>query len=197
MKIADLSLDKTHFKNFQLFNSFQGTFYFLPCLFEGLRENKKLEEYLLHPGFVYNYLKSGVTSTNNDEKNLQNFKMILKTFEDFNVSSEETDTIFSIFAAILILGEIFFEYSDEDVLKNKDQENIKKIAQLLHVDLHKLQWAFTNYCLTKNGVVIKRRNTVEEAKCIRDVLVNNLYSRLVDYIIFFINNSLTTGRKIL
>ncbi|XP_044266503.1 neither inactivation nor afterpotential protein C isoform X2 [Tribolium madens] len=173
-------------------SSTQGTFYFLYSVFEGLQTNQKLEKYLLNSAFEYKYLKK-YQDTKNDH--LINFEQILKIFEDFELNASEVDTILSIMSSILILGEMSFK-NLETQLENEDKECIEKIAQLLQIDPCKFHWALTNYCLIKRDVIIKRKNTEDDAKSIRDVFVNNLYLRLVDYIVNTINNRLSAGRKI-
>ncbi|XP_064213013.1 neither inactivation nor afterpotential protein C isoform X2 [Tribolium castaneum] len=174
-------------------DSVQGTFYFLYSVYEGLKINKKLEKYLLNSDFEYKYLKKCEDTNDEVKVDLIDFKQMLKFFEDFEFNDSEIDTILSITSAILILGEMSFVEAD---LESGDKECVEKIAQLLQIDPCKFHWALANYCLIKKDVIIRKKNTEDEAKSVRDALANNLYLRLVDYIVNTINNRLSAGRKI-
>lgn len=111
---------------------------------------------------------------------------------DTGFSDEKRDSVYRILAAILVLGEINFKEGSED-----NEEDTQNIADLLSVDEKKLRWALSNYCLIVDGAALKRKHTIGEANNAKEVLANNLYARLVDYIISTINQALAYGRVIL
>lgn len=95
-----------------------------------------------------------------------------------------------------MLGEIEFKDASEKTgICNADEA--VKVAKLLQVDEKKFSWSLVNYCLVKNNVALKKTHSCEEAKRARNVLVNNLYTRLVDYTIGVVNHKLSFGRAIL
>lgn len=70
------------------------------------------------------------------------------------------------------------------------------VAELLGLDPKKFIWALVNYCLIVKGSAMRRKHTREEAKEARDVLVNALYQRLVDWIVNIINYKLAMTRSL-
>jgi myosin heavy subunit len=129
--------------------------------------------------------------------NLSKFKRILKIVEDFQLGEEEMDTIFCIVAAVLTVGEICFRESESEGAVVENSDHIERVGELLKIDPSKFGWALTNYCLVRKGTAIRRRSTVDEARDARDVFANNLYARLVDYIVGVINHKLSFGRAVL
>lgn len=129
--------------------------------------------------------------------NVKKFDIIREILVDFDFTEEQRDTIFSSLAAILILGQIEFQEGEEGSGKITNEEEVQKVADLLKLDGKKFKWTLTNYCLVQQGVAIKRKHSLAEAKTSRDCLANNIYSRLVDYVISVINHKLSYGRVIL
>jgi myosin heavy subunit len=171
-------------------------------IYDGLRENKKLERYHLNPDRQYRYLRVGNDGKSNSPKfnvsrNLSKFKRILKILEDFQLGEEEMDTIFCIVAAVLTVGEIRFRESESEGAVVENSDHIERVGELLKIDPSKFGWALTNYCLVRKGAAVRRRSTVDEARDARDVFANNLYARLVDYIVGVINHKLSLGRAVL
>ncbi|KAJ8934235.1 hypothetical protein NQ314_013494, partial [Rhamnusium bicolor] len=109
---------------------------------------------------------------------------------ELEFSENQINTINSVMAAILNLGEARFCGNENCLAELDNTEVITYFSDLLEIENKKICWALTNYCLIRGGNAIRKRNTCEEARDTRDVLANNLYTRLVDYIIGIINNKL-------
>ncbi|KAJ8975529.1 hypothetical protein NQ317_012039, partial [Molorchus minor] len=104
--------------------------------------------------------------------------------------------VMSVVAAILNLGEIRFHENENNYAEVDSKKPIEHFSDLLDVDNKKMYWVLTNYCHVRNGRAMKKRNTCEEARDLRDALANNLYTKLVDYIVGVINNKLSFGKAI-
>lgn len=160
------------------------------------------EKYRLLPNRSHRYLRSiandsSVTPRNNPEENIQKFEELENILKEYDFSEEQITTTYKILAAILVLGEVKFKGEANECAEIDDDKQVENVALLLNVDTEKLCWSFTNYCLVNKGVAVKKRQTCDEARSARDVLANNLYSRLVDYIVSFVNYKLSYGRTIL
>lgn len=164
-------------------------------------ENRK--KYHLLPNRSHRYLRvpendSSAAPRNDPETNIIKFQEIESVLKEFEFNEEEVETIYNILAAILVLGEIkFMGGATASAEIEGSGELAEKIAQLLNVDEKKFCWALTNYCLINKGVAVRKKQSCDEARSARDVLANNLYSRLMDYIVGFLNHKLSYGRVIL
>lgn len=161
------------------------------------------QKYYLLPDRSHRYLRitendSSITTRNNPESNVHKFQEIQDILKDFDFSEEQIETIYKLLAAILLLGEMKFKKGTSNIAEIDDgSELVETIASLLDVDAKKFGWSLTNYCVVNKGVAVRKRQTCDQARSSRDVLANNLYSRLVDYIVSFVNYKLSFGRIIL
>lgn len=161
------------------------------------------QKYHLHPDRSYRYLRcvedgSKATPRNDPEGNIAKFQELQEILQEFDFSEEQIETVYKTLAAVLALGEVKFkEGTSENAEIDASEEQAEKVALLLNVDPKKFCWSLTNYCLVNKGVAVRKQHTCDEARSARDVLANNLYSRLVDYIVAFVNHKLSYGRAIL
>lgn len=178
---------------------FQGNYHIFYYIYDGLHESNRLEQYHLNPEWNYRYLRldDQDKKTESYRGNVKRFKTIFQILEVFDLKDGEMENIFSIISAILNIGEIRFQATDEDRAVVENEEFIEKIGQLLKIDPGKLSWALTNYCLIRKGTAIRRKSSTDEARAARDVFANTLYVRLVHYIVALINNKLSVGTAIL
>ena len=107
------------------------------------------------------------------------------------------DTIFSIVAATLVTGQVRFQETETRGAVVENVDAIEKIKLLLKIDPRKFEWALTNYCFVGRGTAVRKGSTVDEARDARDVFANNLYARLVDYLVGLVNSKLKAGVAIL
>lgn len=164
-------------------------------------ETDQLKYHLL-PNRSQRYLRileedSITTPRNNPAANIKKFQEFQSILKEFDFSDEQIETIYEILAAILVLGEVKFKGGIREDAEFECRDLAEKVALLLHVDEKKFCWSLVNYCLANKGVAIRKKQSCDEARSARDVLANNLYSRLADYIISFVNYKLSYGRIIL
>lgn len=166
---------------------------------------ERLRDFYLEGGRHYRYLripdvyvKSRLNYIRDDPQgNAVKFKDFELALLALDISQDTLESIYKIFAAILILGDVRFKEGEHRKAALVDPEIVGKVAELLRVDGKKFQWALLNYCLVVKGNVEKRRHTADEARDARDVLAGTIYSRLVDFIVNTINQKLAFNRAIL
>lgn len=161
------------------------------------------EAYKLEAEKNYRFLRLPEENTSDGrvmttKRNVEKFNAISTIMEDLQFTEHQISTIYSIISAILNLGELKFQENDNDlsaVLGNR--EILTNVVELLEVDFRKMSWAFTNYCLVRNGNVIRKKNSCDEARDTQNVFANTLYARLVDYVVNEVNIKLDIGKQIL
>lgn len=171
-----------------------------------MEAEERLRDFHLEGGRQYRYLripdvyiKSRLNHVRDDPvANTARFKDFELALLALDISQDTLESIYKIFAAILILGDVRFKESDNDrKAALVDSRIIGIIADLLGVDEKKFQWSLLNYCVVINGNVEKRRHSVDEARDARDVLAGTIYSRLADFMINTINQKFALNRAML
>ncbi|WJX10583.1 hypothetical protein P8452_01285 [Trifolium repens] len=130
---------------------------------------------------------------------LDDSKEYLATRRAMNVvgiNNDEQDAIFRIVAAVLHLGNIeFVKAMDEgmDSSKPKDDKSyfhLKTAAELLMCDEKSLEDSFCKRVMVTRGDTITKCLDPDSAALSRDALAKIVYSRLFDWIVEKINNSI-------
>ncbi|CAB0018434.1 unnamed protein product [Nesidiocoris tenuis] len=186
---------------------YHANFHIFYYFYDGLKDAADLEKYNLEADKSYGYLRRNILEDDKDAKvppgpredaegNVVMFKRVCTLLEDLGFVEDEVEVVWRTMAAIILLGEI--EYKDDDD-KNADISNtevVDKIATLLCVDSKKLAWALCNYCVIEQDTAARRRHSKPEALLARNVFAQNLYSRLVDWIVNNINCKLSLSRAV-
>ncbi|XP_044750969.1 neither inactivation nor afterpotential protein C [Coccinella septempunctata] len=191
-------LEKTRVSSTDMHQANFNIFYYV---YDGLVNEDLAEDYKLDSNRGYRYLRVLEEERAERprvaiEKNILKFNKIKDILREFEFTNEEREAIFKSLSAILILGEVRFQEREDERAEISNIETAKTVAQLLDTNEKKFCWALTNYCLLKDGAVVSRKNTCDEARDTRDVLANNIYSRLVDYVVARINQKLVLGKAI-
>ncbi|KAL0673064.1 hypothetical protein Bca4012_001045 [Brassica carinata] len=110
------------------------------------------------------------------------------------ISEEEQDAIFRVVAAILHLGNVEFAKGkeiDSSVLKDdKSRFHLDATAELLRCDAKSLEDALIKRVMVTPEEVITRTLDPDSATGSRDALAKTIYSRLFDWLVDKINNSI-------
>uniref|UniRef100_A0A0A9Z196 Neither inactivation nor afterpotential protein C n=1 Tax=Lygus hesperus TaxID=30085 RepID=A0A0A9Z196_LYGHE len=186
---------------------YHANFHVFYYFFDALKNAGELDKYKLDDDTDYCYLRRDISDEDKDIKvppgprddpdgNVAMFKRLSTLFADLDFSPEDLEFVWRTLAAIILLGEI--KYKD-DGDKNADIEDtgvIEKISTLLAVDCKRLSWALCNYCVVEQDTAARRRHSRPEALLARNVFAQNLYSRLVDWIVNNLNQKLSLTRAI-
>lgn len=178
----------------------QSNYHILYYVYDGLKESSKLEKYELNGDRQYRYLRineNSFSNQNNVDQNVKKYKKVCEIMRNLGMKEEQIESIVSVLAAILNLGDVRFMELSQGIAGIENEECALKVARLLKVDGKKFVWALTNYCLLNQGAAVRRRHTCDEARDARDVFANTIYCRLLDYIVSAINHKLSYGRIIL
>lgn len=171
-----------------------------------MEAEERLRDFYLEGGRRYRYLRIPDTYVRSKLNHVRDdpignglkFKDFELSLLAIDISQDTLESIYKIFAAILILGDVRFKESDLDrKAALVDPQIIETIADLLKVDDKKFQWSLLNYCLIINGKVEKRRHSADEARDARDVLAGTIYARVVDFIANTINQKFALNRAML
>lgn len=117
---------------------------------------------------------------------------------EYEFGNQQVETVLNTISAVINLADVEFQETKKNTFADVvNKETVKNVAELLRIDEEKLLWALTNYCFVNKGEAMRMKQTVQEAQNARDVLVNTLYNRLVDYLVSVINSKLAYGKAIL
>ncbi|XP_010438394.1 PREDICTED: myosin-14 [Camelina sativa] len=117
-----------------------------------------------------------------------------KAMDVVGINSEEQEAIFRVVAAILHLGNVEFgkgKEADSSALKDETSNyHLKTAAELFMCDEQALEDSLCKRVIMTRGETITKCLDPESAALSRDALAKTVYSRLFDWIVNKINNSI-------
>lgn len=131
---------------------------------------------------------------------IKGFNNLNRNLGNIGLNDQERLEVFTTIAAVLHIGNIAFEEDPEDnkggcTVTQSSESSLQITSQLLGLDPDELRRALTARVMQAvkggfKGTVIMVPLKVHEANSARDALAKSLYSRLFDYIVMKINESI-------
>ncbi|KAG5391083.1 hypothetical protein IGI04_032624 [Brassica rapa subsp. trilocularis] len=158
------------------------------------RTEQEIEKYKLGHPKTFHYLNQSKCYELVGISDAHDYLATRRAMDIVGISEKEQEAIFRVVAAILHIGNIEFTKGKEvDSSVPKDDKakfHLKTAAELLMCDLKALEDALCKRVMVTPEEVIKRSLDPESAVTSRDGLAKTVYSRLFDWLVNKINNSI-------
>ncbi|KAE8725823.1 Myosin-9 [Hibiscus syriacus] len=155
---------------------------------------EEVEKYKLGSPKNYHYLNQSKCYELVGVSDAQDYLETRRAMDIVGISGKEQEAIFRVVAAILHLGNIVFAKGKEvDSSVPKDDQakfHLQTTAELLMCDAKALEDALCKRVMVTPEEVIKRSLDPRSATISRDGLAKTVYSRLFDWLVDKINNSI-------
>nr|XP_016489507.1 PREDICTED: myosin-9-like isoform X1 [Nicotiana tabacum] len=155
---------------------------------------EEVEKYKLENPKSFHYLNQSNCYELVGVSDAQDYLATRRAMDIVGISEKEQEAIFRVVASVLHLGNINFSKGqeiDSSVLKDdKSNFHLQTVAELLACDLNDLEDALLKRVMVTPEEVIKRSLDPNAAAVSRDGLAKTIYSRLFDWLVNKINNSI-------
>ncbi|KAL3924330.1 MAG: hypothetical protein SGILL_001113 [Bacillariaceae sp.] len=142
----------------------------------------------------FHYTKQGGAPQLREFTDEDGLEYTLKAMRALGWSEEIIENVLAIIAGLLHLGETNFikKESDSglDAAGVEDMAALKRCADLLGVDIDKMEFALTQRLVVARGEEIKTELTIEKAVDARDALAKTIYGALFLWVVDQVNKSI-------
>ncbi|KAI4322882.1 hypothetical protein L6164_022533 [Bauhinia variegata] len=144
----------------------------------------------------YKYLNQSDSLTIDGVDDAKKFQKLTKALDVVRISKEDQEQVFKMLAAILWLGNISFQVTDnENHVEVVDDKAIFSAAQLMGCSSRELMVALTTRKIKAGKDTISKKLTLRQAIDTRDALAKFIYASLFDWLVEQVNKSLEVGKQ--
>ncbi|KAH1218503.1 Myosin-2 [Glycine max] len=144
----------------------------------------------------YKYLNQSDCMTIDGVDDAKKFHRLMKALDVIRMCKEEQELVFKMLAAILWLGNISFQDTDnENHIEVVNDEAVTNAALLMGCSSHELMEALSTRKIQAGKDTITKTLTLRQAIDARDALAKFIYASLFDWLVEQVNKSLEVGKR--
>ncbi|XP_022632669.1 myosin-2 isoform X4 [Vigna radiata var. radiata] len=159
--------------------------------------SSKLKERLnLRAASEYKYLNQSDCTTIDGVDDAKKFKRLMKALDVIQMGKEDQELVFKMLAAILWLGNISFQDSDnENHIEVVNDEAVTNAAVLMGCSSQELMAVLSTHKIQAGKDTITKKLTLRQAIDARDAIAKFIYASLFDWLVEQVNKSLQVGKR--